>query len=394
MVRMSDLVRGIVRESPPPPPPARPAPPAPPETPEHPPERVVRTPRTSLGTLEAPAPEAPAPPRDEPAAPPREPAAAPPPVRQAGPATLGHVPDRAPGPPAESPQALFDELQSFMVQVRDVVRAGAAVSWPRLEGLVDRVAIALRDSADLFWIANGPGSASDGDYLALHQARVGVLAVRIGTALGYDRARLTTLGMAGCLIDVSLWQLPEGITRKMDTATGEEQTLYRSHARQSADLIRRWDPPSDRIPDAVLEHHERERGQGFPQGLQGPAIDGDAKILGLVDTYTALTAPPAARPRLRPHEAIREIVKSRHDEFPSTLIKALLAEISVFPPGTVVRLNTEEIARVIAVNRNHPLRPRVEVLADGKGHRLHVPKALDLSEAPFLYITGPVAETH
>jgi HD-GYP domain-containing protein (c-di-GMP phosphodiesterase class II) len=390
MVRMSDLVRGIVRESPPAP--ARPAPPAPPETPERPPERVVRTPRTSLGTLAPPAAEAPAPPVADTDAPPPEAAA--PPRRQAGPTTLGNVPDRAPGPPAESPQALFDELQSFMGQVRDVVSGGAALSWPRLEGLMDRVAIALRDSADLFWIANNPASTADGDYLALHQARVGVLAVRIGTALGYDRARLTTLGMAGCLIDVSLWQLPEAITRKMDTATGEEQTLYRSHARLSADLIRRWNPPSDRIPDAVLAHHERERGQGFPQGLQGPAIDGDAKILGLVDTYTALTAPPASRARLRPHEAIREIVKSRHDEFPSTLIKALLAEISVFPPGTVVRLNTEEIARVIAVNRNHPLRPRVEVLADGKGHRLSVPKPLDLSEAPFLYITGPVAETH
>ena len=86
-------------------------------------------------------------------------------------------------------------------------------------------------------------------------------------------------------------------------------------------------------------------------------MDADAKILGLADTYTSLTVPPSARPRLRPHEAVREIVKSRHESFPSTLIKALLSEISVFPPGTVVRLNTEEIGRVIAVNRNHPLRP-------------------------------------
>ena len=383
MVRMSDIVRGIVREPPPAPAPPRPA--ADDDTPERPPERVVRTPRTTLGTLPPPAPAA---------DPPPAPAEPPPPLRQAGPTTLGHAPERAPVAPAESPQALFDELQAFMLQVRDAVRANAGLPWPRLEGLVDRVAVALRDSADLFWIANHPAPGPDGDYLALHQARVGVLAVRIGSALGYDRSRLLALGMAGCLIDISLWQLPEAITRKMDTGTGEEQTLYRSHARLSADLIRRSDPPSDRIPDAVLAHHERERGQGFPQGLQGPAIDGDAKILGLVDTYTALTAPPASRPRLRPHEAIREIVKTRHDEFPAALIKALLSEISVFPPGTVVRLNTEEIARVVAVNRNHPLRPRVEVLTDGKGHRLGAPKLLDLSEAPFLYITGSVAETH
>ena len=85
-------------------------------------------------------------------------------------------------------------------------------------------------------------------------------------------------------------------------------------------------------------------------------------------------------------------MKTRNDQFPSALIKALLSEISVFPPGTVVRLNTDEVGRVIAVNRNHPLRPKVEVLSDGKGQRLPAPKLIDLSEAPFLYITGPVGE--
>ena len=65
----------------------------------------------------------------------------------------------------------------------------------------------------------------------------------------------------------------------------------------------------------------------------------------------------------------------------------------MFPPGTVVRLNTEEIGRVIAVNRNHPLRP-----ARGDRRRLarasacRRPRPIDLSEAPFLYITGPVTE--
>src|SRR5687767_3139550 len=132
MVRMSDLVRGIVREAPPAPPPPAPARPAPPETAE--PERVVRTPRTSLGTLERPAPQAPAPPPAEaPAPPPAEAPAPPPPPRQAGPTTLANVPQQVPGPAAENPQALFDELQAFLLQVRDGVRANAAISWPRLE---------------------------------------------------------------------------------------------------------------------------------------------------------------------------------------------------------------------------------------------------------------------
>ena len=85
--------------------------------------------------------------------------------------------------------------------------------------------------------------------------------------------------------------------------------------------------------------------------------------------------------------SLKERTRSSHRK-----IKALLSEISVFPPGTLVRLNTGEVGRVTAVNRNYPLRPRVEIVADGKGQRIASPKTTDLSEAPFLYITGAVTE--
>jgi HD-GYP domain-containing protein (c-di-GMP phosphodiesterase class II) len=292
----------------------------------------------------------------------------------------------------EDPQLVFEELQALLTDVRGLVRGGGAFPWDALADLVQRVAASLERSPDLFWVANNPAAPSDVDYLAFHQARVAVMAVRIGANSGADPTRLRTLGMAGALIDVGLWQMPESILRRSDALAGEELTAYRSHPRISADTIRRWGVPDERILQAVLEHHEREQGQGFPQGLTGAGVDPDAKILGLADLYAAFTVPATARPRLRPHEAVREIVKSRHEAFPTVLVKALLSEISVFPPGTVVRLNTEEIGRVVAVNRNHPLRPRVQIMTDSKGQRLPAAKTVDLSESPFLYITGPVTE--
>jgi len=369
MVRMSDLVRGMARDAPP---------------------RPVDPP------ADAPAPP-PAPPADEPAAAPAKPSLPPPRARARAedarpvverPAAVGS----AVAASTEDPTMVLGELQVLLLEVRALTRGTGVFPWARLESLVDRAITSLDRSPDLFWIANNPAAAPGVDYLAFHQARVGVMALRIGANVGYDRRRLLPLGMAGCLIDVGLWQMPETLLRRLDALAGDELAAYRSHPRLSADLIHRWSPPDETIAQAVLEHHEREQGQGFPQGLTGAAVDPDAKILGLADMYTGLTVPPTARPRLRPHEAVREIVKSRHEAFPSALIKALLSEISVFPPGTVVRLNTEEIGRVVAVNRNHPLRPRVEIMADSKGQRLPAPKTIDLSEAPFLYITGPVTE--
>jgi HD-GYP domain-containing protein (c-di-GMP phosphodiesterase class II) len=253
----------------------------------------------------------------------------------------------APTGPIEDSEPLLGELQDLLLEVRALVRNPSGFPWPRLEALIERAVTSLERSPDLFWVANNPAAPPGVDYLAFHQARVAVMAIRIGANVGYDHRRLVALGLAGSLIDVGLWQMPETLLRRVDSLAGEELAAYRGHPRVSADIIRRWGPPDEHIIQAVLEHHEREQGQGFPQGLTAAAMDADAKILGLADTYTSLTLPPSARPRLRPHEAVREIVKSRHESFPSTLIKALLSEISVFPPGTVVRLNTEEIGRVI-----------------------------------------------
>jgi HD-GYP domain-containing protein (c-di-GMP phosphodiesterase class II) len=372
MVRMSDVVRGIVREQTADATKDAPAPAAPPSPPPPPPP-----PPRPRPVADAPRP-APPPPADEPRA------------VEPGP-SLDALPIE-PASPAESSEPLLAELQLFLARVRELIRTGDAFPWPELERIIDRCAVSLERSNELFWIANNTVALAGVDYLAFHQARVAIFAMTIGASVGYDRPRQLPLGVAGSLIDVGLWQLPETLLPRLDSLSGEEQALYRSHPRLSVELIRRWSPPREGLVEAVLQHHEREQGQGFPQGLPGTAVNQDAKILGLVDTYTGLTMPPAPRPRLRPHEAIREIVRSKHEAFPSPLVKALLSEISVFPPGTLVRLNTGEVGRVTAVNRNHPLRPRVEIVADGKGQRLVSPKTTDLAEAPFLYITGAVAE--
>jgi HD-GYP domain-containing protein (c-di-GMP phosphodiesterase class II) len=372
MVRMSDVVRGIVREKPADaakdaPAPAAPPAPSPPPAPPLRPRPVAEAPRL------APPPAAEAPHAIEP-----------------GP-SLDALPIEH-ETPSESVEPLFSELQLFLARVRELIRTGDEFPWSELEQIIDRGVVSLQRSSELFWVANNTTALTGVDYLAFHQARVAVLSMSIGASVGYDRPRQVQLGMAGSLIDVGLWQVPESLLRRLDALSTDEQTIYRSHPRLSVELIRRWSSPREGLVEAVLQHHEREQGQGFPQGLHGTAVSLDAKILGLIDTYTGLTMPPAPRPRLRPHEAIREIVRSKHEAFPSALVKALLSEISVFPPGTLVRLNTGEVGRVIAVNRNHPLRPRVEIVADGKGQRLTSPKTTDLADAPFLYITGAVAE--
>lgn len=371
MVRMSDLVRSGASG------PAQAAPPA-----------------GKSGGWPAP----PAPDETEPApAPPAIRAAARPPA-DAAPAPAGRPPESKPpvepnGPGTAFPEArpLFEALVRVVAATRDRVGEAEGFAWGPLTAVLEHVVTSLAESDDLFWVAHTPGPSADRDWVALHQARVATLAARLALTAGWDRTRAVEVGVAGCVFDLGLWLLPADWLRRLDALDPDEQARYQAHPRAAAEVVRRWRPPFEGLVDAVLQHHERERGQGFPQGLVGADIHSYARVLGLVDAYAWLTLPPGPRPGRRSYDAVREILRSKNDLFAGPLVKALLSEVTVFPPGTLVRLNTGEAGRVLAVNRRHPLRPRLQVVQD-RNHRPTEPRVLDLSEAPFVYITGPVAE--
>lgn len=296
------------------------------------------------------------------------------------------------GVPPGNALEIFETLEAFIARLQSfattsALAPGLAFPWPELERMVDRVVDALEASNDLFWIATGRSAPPDFDYLACHQARVAVMAVRVGANLGWSRRELIALGIASCLFDFGLLGIPESALRAAEDPRKDADGVYRDHPRRAAALIRGWNPPYPSLLDAVLQHHEREHGQGYPQGLEAGGIHPHAKVLGLVDQYTRLTVPPVWQAAQTPHQTVRDMVRFRHDAFPTDLIKALLVEVSVFPPGTTVRLNTGETGHVVEINRQQPLRPRLTVITDAKGHPLPRPRDIDLSSTPFLFIT-------
>ena len=294
----------------------------------------------------------------------------------------------APAPPitqealvvsGHQPSTILDALVAIVAGAPTLAAAGAFPWRPLEETLLDASATLAR-SSDLFWIAMRalPGEPM----LATHHARVAIMALRLGANLKIDGEALIALGMAGCLFDLGLGALP-------GAASLAPEALPHDHPLHSAELIRRWEPPYPGIVDAVAQHHEREHGRGYPAGTSGEAIHLHAKILGLLDQYTRLARSGDVR---GPHDAVREILRERHDAFPADVIKALLAEVSVFPPGTLVRLNTGERARVLEPNRHQPLRPHVELLEDREAGTGHAPRRLDLTETPFIYIRSAVGD--
>jgi HD-GYP domain-containing protein (c-di-GMP phosphodiesterase class II) len=246
-------------------------------------------------------------------------------------------------------------------------------------GMVD----ALRENDQLLAKAI---SGQPGDLLITNMVNAAVLAIKIAIGLGYKRDSQVRIAQAALLHDVGMFMLPEALVAKPEKLNPEERAMVERHPELGYQILSRLGSHYDWLAQVALQEHERSGGQGYPRGLKESQIHAYASIVGLVDVFDALLSPRPYRRRFPPHEAVRELLMAERNSFPSQMMKVLLQQVSVFPLGTSVRLNTGEIGVVKVANPRFPLRPVVEVSQAFDGSKPADPKLTDLSKNTLVHI--------
>jgi HD-GYP domain-containing protein (c-di-GMP phosphodiesterase class II) len=141
-----------------------------------------------------------------------------------------------------------------------------------------------------------------------HSNRTQSLALDLGMAVGLSEALLVRLRLAARLHDVGKIGIPDRILLKEGRLDADEMTLMRTHAQRGHDILAVV--PDDDLADvaqAVLRHHERFDGTGYPGGLRGEEIPVLARIVAIADGYDAMAT---HRPyhRGKPHATIMRIM--------------------------------------------------------------------------------------
>lgn len=147
-----------------------------------------------------------------------------------------------------------------------------------------------------------------------HSRRVGEISRKIGAALGLSEVEANTLSLAGYLHDIGKIAVDEGILNKPDSLTEEELDCIRDHPEIGFRIIRSSYEISE-IADAILSHHERWDGRGYPKGLAGEYIPLYARIIAVADSYDAMTAQRPYKNCLTADEAAREIFLNAGRQF-------------------------------------------------------------------------------
>ncbi|MBE3598827.1 MAG: HD domain-containing protein [Limnochordaceae bacterium] len=173
--------------------------------------------------------------------------------------------------------------------------AFAAQAWAHLDK-ARRLHLTLRQAVEALAAlaeardAGSPHAAADPD----HGHEMAHLAVAVGRELGIAQDRLQQLAYAAMLHDIGKLAIPDHVLQKRGHLTQGEWAAVRRHPAVGRAIVQRIES-LDLAARIIHQHHEHFDGTGYPQGLAGEAILLEARIVAVIDAFTAMTTPRAYR---------------------------------------------------------------------------------------------------
>jgi len=164
-------------------------------------------------------------------------------------------------------------------------------------------------------------------YTRGHSERVAFISRWIAKKLAkkqpMEQERINKIYLAGLLHDIGKIGIEETVLRKDGKLTEHELNRIRAHPSIGANILGAIKQMRDILP-GVLSHHERIDGKGYPQGLDGEQIPLIGKIVGLADSFDAMTSKRAYRDARTVEQAMEEIAKGLGTQFDQTIGRVFL----------------------------------------------------------------------
>jgi HD-GYP domain-containing protein (c-di-GMP phosphodiesterase class II) len=257
-------------------------------------------------------------------------------------------------------RSAHENAARLIESVLDDVRAGRTPSAAAIDEAVAPIVKSVMRSRDaFFWFESLRKRDS---YSYGHAISCCALAAAFGRHLGFPANILTELSTGALLMDIGKAVLPDALLMRNGALYDAEWKTVRTHVATGLKVVADSGITSEAVQSVVATHHEREDGSGYPNGLSGASIPLFGRIAGIVDSFDAMTNERPYRKALAQHVALQQLYLSRDTLFQGELVEQFMSCLGVYPTGSLVELNTGEVAVVMAQNQARRLRPRIMVL--------------------------------
>jgi HD-GYP domain-containing protein (c-di-GMP phosphodiesterase class II) len=218
------------------------------------------------------------------------------------------------------------------------------------------------------------------DYTAEHCINVSILSAAFGKHMGLLEDEIRTLALCGMLHDVGKMRIDDAILNKPGALTPEEFAVMKDHTTFGRDVLAGLPTLEHAAVDVAFSHHERMDGTGYPRGLPSQQIPLFAKMVGLVDTYDAITSSRVYDKGRASMQALQIIHRNKGTQFDADLAVEFIRMIGIYPPGSIVEMENKEVGIVVANQKTTKLRPVVLLVRDARKHNITPYRQINLAE--------------
>lgn len=209
-----------------------------------------------------------------------------------------------------------------------------------------------------------------------HSLTICTIATLVALKLGLAQKDVYDISVSSLLHDLGLRYL---VVRYEDQdihlLSNKDQEEYKKHPIYGYTAVKNEEWISDTAKEIILNHHEHKDGSGFPLGTD--MVSRQCQIVGVCDEFDELIC-GIGKARVRVHEAINCIRNYSGIWYEEEIVRTFLQLIAVYPVGSKVKTNENELAVVMRQNAHFPERPVLRVIEDKYGQPIKKEKIIDL----------------
>lgn len=217
------------------------------------------------------------------------------------------------------------------------------------------------------------------EYTYYHSVNICILSLAVGMRLGMPEKALNLLGCCALLHDVGKILIPPEILNKPQTLNEEEKEILRKHNANGARILASLPYPYRYSAIIALEHHIRyDIQKNFPY-LDTKRTHIFSRIVQIVDVYDASASRRSYKKPWLPAQSVRYLLMKSGSLFDPNLTKIFTEIIGIYPIGSLVEMNTRELALVVDLDPEDIERPKVKIIKDEENRDIE-PFEIELKE--------------
>ncbi|WP_099187848.1 HD-GYP domain-containing protein [Tepidibacter mesophilus] len=239
------------------------------------------------------------------------------------------------------------------------IESGQEIKKEGFEKTIQNAIDSCNGNFNLFKLINQVKDMND--YIYMHSMTVTLISYQIGKWINLSEEELKELTLAAILSDLGKIKISKQIIEKPDILIKEEYEEIKKHCILGYNMVKNTCGINNKIKRAVLEHHERIDGSGYPKGKRGEEISLYAKIIAIADVYSALTSKRPYRDRKTPFEAIKILEKEFLSKLDTKLLYLFLKKIAGEYLGSKIILDDGREATIVFIPSQNISRPLLKI---------------------------------